>query len=92
MFIDFLHFLHKDLPVLRHLDGGNRSPQNLDFVLLQNTQLGQLHATIQRCLTAKRQQNAVRALIFYHLEITSQKYNAFFGEPLGSINKITTGI
>lgn len=53
MLIDLLHLLHKDLPVLRHLDGGHRRAQNLNLVLLQDTLLGQLHAAVQSCLSAE---------------------------------------
>lgn len=67
MLIDLFHFLHKDLPVLRHLDGGHRRSQNLHLVLLQDAALGQLHATVQGGLTTEGQQDAVRSFVFYNL-------------------------
>lgn len=67
MLIDLLHFLHKDLPVFSHLDGGHRRSQNPHLVLLQDAQLGQLHAAVQSRLTAERQQDPIWALVFYYL-------------------------
>lgn len=67
VFVDLFHFLHEDLPVLRHLDGGHWRSQDLDFILLQNTQLGQLHAAVESRLTTEGQQHAVWSLVLYHL-------------------------
>lgn len=67
MLIDLFHLLHKDLPVFGHLDGGHRRPQNLNFVLVQDAQLGELHTTVQRRLTAEGEQHTIWSLILYHL-------------------------
>lgn len=73
MFVDLLHFLHKNFPVFRHLNGGHRRSQNLDFVLLQDALLGELHAAVQSCLTTKGQQDAVRPLVSDHLRQKQRK-------------------
>lgn len=67
MFVDLFHLLHKDFPVFGHLDGRHGCPQNLNFVLLQDAQLGELHTAVQRRLTAEGQQHAVWTFIFDHL-------------------------
>lgn len=67
MLVDLLHLLHKDLPVLSHLDGGHRGAQHFHLVLLQDALLGQLHAAVQGRLAAEGQQHAVGTLVLDHL-------------------------
>lgn len=78
--VDLLHFLHKDLPVFRHLDGGHRRSQDSDVVLFQHTLLGQLHATVQSRLTAEGQENAIGTFIFYDL-VEESRYDGTVREP-----------
>lgn len=73
MFVDLFHFLYKNFPVFRHLDGGHRCSQDLDFVLLQDPQLGELHPAVQSRLTTEGQQDAIRPLVLYHLRWKQRK-------------------
>lgn len=67
VFIDLFHFLHKDLPVFSHLDGGHRCSQNLYCIFLQDAKLRQLYTAIQSRLTTEGQQHTVWTLVLYHL-------------------------
>ena len=60
--------LGKDLPVLCHLDGGDWSSEDPHIVLPQRPTLLQLHTTVERRLTSKREEDTIRPLALYHLE------------------------
>ena len=72
VFIDQFHLVGKLLAVFRPLNGVDRSTQYLDAVLLEHAAATQSDAAVEARLTAECQQDAVRALAFYHLD---QKYS-----------------
>ena len=69
VFIDQFHLVGKLLAVFRPLNGVDRSTQYLDAVLLEHAAATQSDAAVEARLTAECQQDAVRALAFYHLQM-----------------------
>ena len=84
MTLDGLHvylvqFLHEQLTVFRIHDGLHGSTQHLDAVLLQHAALVELHATVQRRLSAERQEDAVGTFLlndpFHEVRLHRQEIN-----------------
>ena len=67
-----VQLLCKLLPVLCHLNGGDRSSQDPHVVLPQSATLLQLHTAVEGSLTAKREEDTVRALALYHLNVSAR--------------------
>ena len=65
--VDLVKFLHEEVTILCVHDSLNACTEHTYTILLQHTGLIKLCATVQCGLSAKGKQDAVRALLLYHL-------------------------
>ena len=64
---NLIQLMHEELAILRVHDGLHRCAQHLDIVFLQDTSLVERHTAVQRRLSTKSQQDAIRPLLLDHL-------------------------
>ncbi len=67
LYIYLVELLHKQLTVLGFHDGTHRSSEHLHVVTVEHSALMQCDTAVERGLSAKRQQNAVGALLLDNL-------------------------
>ena len=65
--INLVKLLNKELTVLGIHNGLNGSSKHLNIIFLKNALAVEFNATVERCLSAKRQQDAVGTLFLYYL-------------------------
>ena len=92
--LDGLHsylvqFLDEEVTVLRVHDRLDRSPKHLNFVLVKDAVLVQLHAAVKGGLTTEREENALRLLLgddLLHEERSDRQEVDLVGHTLGGLH------